>query len=359
MTMRALFRTRPAFFLAFYIFLAGCTPMGIQPDQADTPEGALAIAESAGYSDTALRGLLSTASRYQDADRHRDARTVLQSDALAQNVAGDTLHQYRLLAMASIVALDDRNWAASFAQELPIDQFSNYPQDRQARAIELQAETFELAGDYLSAAQTLIASAPQDGEITVAENDRIWQLLKRTPTPRLNQAASTAIGYEQQGWLELALSLRQPGLSLDAQGTAVRAWQRNWQDHSATNPLPSELRLIVSLSEERPEHVALALPLSGPLADVGRAIRDGYFAAFYSDPNRGSEEKLRIDVYDTQNQDFPALYQEIIRTSPDLVVGPLEKKALNAIAEQGSLNTPLLALNYLDETSQPPAQLYQ
>ncbi|ENO16872.2 penicillin-binding protein activator [Marinobacter nanhaiticus D15-8W] len=359
MTIRALFRTRPAFFLVFLILMAGCTPMGIQPDQADTPEGALAIAESAGYSDTALRGLLSTASRYQNADRHRDARTILQNDALKQNAAGDTLHQYRLLAMASIVALDDRNWAASFIKDLPLDQFSNYPQDRQARAIDLQVETFELAGDHLSAAQTLIASAPQDGDVTVSENDRIWQLLKRTPTTRLNQAASTAIGYEQQGWLELALSLRQPGLSLDSQGTAVRAWQRNWQDHPAANPLPSELRLIVTLSEERPEHVALALPLSGPLADVGRAIRDGYFAAYYSDENRGGEEKLRVDVYDTHNQDFPALYREIIQTSPDLIVGPLEKKALNAIADQAPLDTPLLALNYLDDASKTPAQLYQ
>lgn len=359
MTIRAFFHLRPALILALIFLAAGCTPMGIQPDQADTPEGALAIAESAGYSDTALKGLLSTASRYQNADRHQDARTILQNDALKQNATGDTRHQYRLLAMASIVALDDRAWATSFAKDLPADQFSHYPQDRQPRAIELQVDTFELAGDYLSATQTLIATSQTgpDGR-SVEQTDRIWQLLKRTPTADLNQAAEKAIGYEQQGWLELALSLREPGLSLDAQGKSVRAWQRNWADHPAANPLPSELQLIVSLSEERPEHVALALPLSGPLADVGRAIRDGYFAAYYSDENRG-DEKLRIDVYDTNDQDFPALYRNITQTHPDLVVGPLEKSALNAIAKQAPLNTPLLALNYLDDASQTPAQLYQ
>ncbi|WP_148861776.1 penicillin-binding protein activator [Marinobacter fonticola] len=359
MTTRALFGIRPAFFLAFVLLAAGCTPLGIQPDQADSPQGALAIAESAGYSDTALRGLLSTAARYQDADRHRDARTILQSEALKSNASGDTLHQYRLLAMASIVALDDRQWAQRFAQDLPIDQFAKYPPDRRARAIRLQVDTFDLAGDYLSAAQTLIGSAPAaDDGATATNNDRIWQLLKRTTTMSLNQAAEKAIGYAQQGWLELALSLREPGISLETQGKAVRAWQRNWPDHPAASPLPGELQLIVTLSEERPEHVALALPLSGPLADVGRAIRDGYFAAYYSDEERGNE-KLRIDVYDTHNQAFPALYQDIHQTGPDLIVGPLDKKALNAIAPQASLNTPLLALNYLDDANQAPAQLYQ
>lgn len=333
--------------------------MGIQPDQADTPEGALAIAEAAGYSDTALRGLLGTASRYQSADRHRDARTILTSDAL-QNAKGDTLHQYRLLAMASIVALDDRDWAGDFTRDLPVDQFSHYPPDRQGRAIQLQVQTFDLGGRSLSAAQSLIASAslrPEGG--TVEDNDRIWQYLKETSSATLNQEAQTSVGYAQQGWLELALALREPGITLDTQGRTVREWQRNWPEHPAASPLPSELQLIVTLSEEKPGHIALALPLSGPLADAGRAIRDGFFAAFYADDHSDQDESPRVEVFDTNEQDFPALYTEMQKSNPDLVIGPLEKSALNAIAQQPSLTTPLLALNYLENNQSHPANLYQ
>ncbi|ROT96206.1 LppC family lipoprotein [Marinobacter sp. R17] len=359
MTMREFLRLRPAFFLALAVLMAGCTPMGIQPDQADTPEGALAIAESSGYSDTALRGLLSTAARYQDADRHKDARTILRSEAF-DKAQGDTLNQYRLLAMGSIIALDDRGWAADFADALPVDQFSKYPDNRQTQAARLQTSTFEIVGQYLKAAQTLIASSPiRPNGGTLADNDRIWQLLKRAPDSQLNAAAQTAIGYEQQGWLELALSLRQPGVTLDTQGRTIRQWQKNWPDHPAANPLPSELRLIITLSEERPGHIALALPLSGPLAEAGQAIRDGFFAAFYEDDKRNEGTKTRIQVFDTNDQAFDALYDRIQQTKPDLIVGPLDKSALAKVADRTSLPTPVLALNYLEDGQSHPDQLYQ
>ncbi|MAA66723.1 MAG: LppC family lipoprotein [Alteromonadaceae bacterium] len=358
MTTRALLRLRPAFLFAAMLMIAACAPFGIQPDQADSPEGALAIAESSGYSETALKGLLSTASRYQTADRHKDARTILRSTAFAK--ASDAIiDQQRLLAMSSIVELEDRDWARKLTTNLPVEQFSRYPQDRQDSAAQLQARTFKLAGRTLAAAQTLMASADlqRDGN-SVDYNDRIWQLLKETQTSLLEKKAQTAIGYEQQGWLELALSLRKPDVSLDSQGGTIRGWQSNWADHPAAVNLPSELSLIISLSEERPGSIALALPLTGPLAEAGKAIRDGFMAAYYTDQKRADAD-VRIDVFNTDKQDFPALYTEIAKAGPDLIVGPLEKTALNSVAQRATLPVPLLALNYLDDGQKAPANLYQ
>ncbi len=359
MTMRFRFRIRPAFFLALIVLTAGCSPMGIQPNEADTPQGALAIAEASGYSDTALRGLLSTASRYQQAGRHDDARVILRSDAFA-DAQGATLDQFRLLAMNSIVALDDRTWAASFTRDLPVEQFSSYPADRQQSAVDLQVQTFTIAGRYLPAAQSLIASAPLRPDAgSLADNDRIWQLLKRASTSRLDREARTAIGYEQQGWLELALSLREPGITLEAQGKSIRQWQSNWADHPAAQPLPSELQLITNLSGERPGYIALALPLTGPLAEAGQAIRDGFFAAYYEDDQSDADTQTRVRVFDTHAADFPAIYDQIDGTRPDLVVGPLDKSALNTLTNRTSLPTPVLALNYLEDGQDHPAQLFQ
>ena len=42
-------------------------------------------------------------------------------------------------------------------------------------------------------------------------------------------------------------------------------------------------KLIATLADSRPEKIALALPLQGPLATAGKAIRDGFLAAYYLD----------------------------------------------------------------------------
>ncbi|ONF42655.1 penicillin-binding protein activator [Marinobacter lutaoensis] len=341
-----------------FLLISGCANVNLQSHIAQSPAEALDVAAQESDREAAQRYLLRMASRFQEQGNHVAARTVLRSSQLQSPV--DTVRlQAWLLSMASAVALDDAGWAGELAAQMSPDTFTGYPGDLMARAANLQAQTYTLAGRPLDGAQTLILLAQADPEADVqALHDQIWQALKRVPEPRLAEASSQAIGYESQGWLELAAQLRQPGLSLDDQGRIIRRWQNHWPGHPAAQVLPSELQLIAGLAASRPEKIALALPLDGAFASAGKAIRDGFLAAYYLDAS-ADRSKTDIRVFNTATRSFASLYSELASQDFDLIVGPLEKEALSAVAGMNTLPVPVLGLNYLPEGTVAPEGLYQ
>ncbi|MEX0603605.1 MAG: penicillin-binding protein activator [Marinobacter sp.] len=344
--------------LALVVFLGGCAQLSMQTDQPQTAEVALSLSNQAGNEEEAQRYLLDTAERFQEEGKHEEARTILQSQRLAIPVK-PLKNQYFFLTMRGVTSLEDRDWAEKVSETLDIDQFTAYRDDLTSQAFELQLQVYELAGRPLSTALTLMLQpdASQTGDAQQL-NDRIWQALKRTSDSALHDESQSAIGYDAQGWLELAIMLREPGMTLEAQSEAVRDWQYNWTGHPAAALLPSELALITTLAQERPEKIMLALPLSGPLASAGTAIRDGFMAAFYQDQTTADFE-IEISVTDTHGQSFNTLYEQFIKDSPDLIIGPLEKEALASVFNRDALPIPLLALNYNDSGKRAPARLYQ
>ncbi len=343
---------------AVALMSTGCASVNLQSHVAQNPEQALELASQEDNRDTAQRYLLRIASRFQDQGDHAAARTLLQSNQLAQP-ASDLNSQKVLLSMASATALEDSNWARAIVTELSPDSFTQYSPDLINRAARLQADTFALAGDALPAAMTLILLTQTDSQANPQQlHDRIWQLLKTVSDRNLEAANERAIGYEAQGWMELAMAVRAPGLELDQQGRTIRGWQNDWPGHPAAQVLPSELQLIASLAESRPEKIALTLPLKGPLAAAGKAIRDGFIAAYYQDASV-DRESTEIRVIDTSNAAFDELYTKLAGEDVDLIVGPLEKEALAALTAMNTLPLPALGLNYLPAGKKAPEGLYQ
>ncbi|WP_417517860.1 penicillin-binding protein activator [Marinobacter sp.] len=343
---------------AISLLFAGCASVDLTSHVAESPSQALELAAKERNIETAQQYLLKVASRFQERDEHRAARTLLQSDQLAQP-APSLQAQTQLLAMAGAVALEDREWADTIVERLSPDSFRNYNSDLVNRAASLQAQTYALVGDRLSAALTLMLLSQTDGRVNPQEiHDQIWVLLKAVPDQKLSAASESSIGFETEGWLELAASVRDPGLSIDDQGRVIRRWQNNWPGHPAAQVLPSELQLIASLAENRPERIVLALPLQGPLASAGKAIRDGFLAAYYQDDS-ADRSKTDIRIVDTSNQPFDELYKELAAQDIDLIIGPLEKEALASLTNLRTLPVPALGLNYLAADKKAPDGLYQ
>lgn len=337
---------------------AGCASVNLQSHVAQTPEQALELAGQESNRETAQRYLLRIASRFQDQGDHRAARTLLQSPQLTQ-LTPSLENQKRLLAMASATELDDSGWARTLAADLTPDSIMGYSPELMSRAAQLQAQTLALAGKPLPAAMTLVLQTQTDSNANPQQlHDQIWQLLKTVPDQELELANSNAIGYEAQGWLELAATVRAPGTELDEQGRTIRSWQNNWPGHPAAQVLPAELQLIATLAESRPERIALALPLKGPLASAGKAIRDGFLAAYYLD---GSVDRSKTDIriIDSSATPFNELYKELSGEDVDLIVGPLEKEALTGLSAMNTLPVPALGLNYLPAGKKVPDGLYQ
>lgn len=344
--------------LAMTVLFAGCASVNLESHIAKTAGEALEMASSETDRQNAQAYLLRAADRFQAQNEHRDARKILRSEQFSPATEA-TENQRLLLSMASATALEDGNWAKDIVSSIKPDHFLNYERNLINRAARLQEQTYLLAGDNLAAAVTLILLSGADTNAnTQSVHDDIWKNLKKTSDVELADKQGRAIGYEAQGWLELAGILRQPGANLDEQGRMIRSWQNNWPDHPAAGVLPAELQLIASLAESRPEKITLALPLSGPLSSAGAAIRDGFFAAYYEDES-AERGKISIRVVDTSDRNFRSLYNELTNEEQDLIVGPLEKESLATLADMSTLPVPVLGLNYLPQDTTAPEGLYQ
>lgn len=100
--------------------------------------------------------------------------------------------------------------------------------------------------------------------------------------------------------------------------------------------------------------LALILPLTGPLASTAEAVRDGFLAAYLKSGGR-----IPVRMYDSGTGNENAAYQQAVREGAGFIVGPLRKESIAAIAAQGQLHVPVLALNYLDEAARVPANFFQ
>jgi uncharacterized protein len=105
------------------------------------------------------------------------------------------------------------------------------------------------------------------------------------------------------------------------------------------------------LSDAPDDALALLLPLSGSQAAAGLAIRDGFLAA-------ATVAGDRVRVYDAGSGVDSAVYafDLLQRRRPAVIVGPLHKGAVAAIAERREAG-PWLALNYLDHGQSLPDML--
>ncbi|MDI9246274.1 penicillin-binding protein activator [Marinobacter sp. CHS3-4] len=344
--------------VALVLLVSGCASVNLNSFSAPTSQEALSAA--AGESDRALATdyLLREADRFVARKQPAAARTILQSDQLS-GLTGKNLQEQQLLSMEAAVALEDSDWSQQIASDIKPAQFLNYSRSQLSRVADLQVNVYQLANLRLQAAMTLILLAESDTSADVQSlHDRIWENLRQTPDGALARETGTAIGYESQGWLELASVLRDSELTVEEQGRAIRRWQSNWPGHPAVETLPEDLRLIANLADSRPEKIALALPLSGPLASAGAAIRDGFFAAYFED-SANDPSKVSIQVVDTSDRRFDDLYRELVAEDYDLIVGPLEKDALSTLAKTDSLPVSVLGLNYLPEGVSAPSGLYQ
>jgi outer membrane PBP1 activator LpoA protein len=123
-------------------------------------------------------------------------------------------------------------------------------------------------------------------------------------------------------------------------------------------PMPVVPPLIVA-TETTPVRIALLLPTrSEPLAQVAGAVRAGFMAAHEHDP-----QGISVSVVETGDaaQDVLSGYADAAARH-DIVVGPLTRSGVAAIAHSGAVGKPTIALTQLDapgdgEAPPPPGML--
>lgn len=348
-------RLRPLLFICIAAMLSACAspPKSTLGDLPRTPQASTQqLLKEADASDPAKAALLRLSAADQSI-RQGDpaqARLILEQVAIDQLPPAQQIFASTLRAELAL-ADNDPQRALQALQHPAFERLAELPVDQQLRSQLARAQAFEANDQPLEAARERTFVAPLlSGEAAIQNHQKIWSLVSGLPISQLQPVAD----QDLSGWLSLAAALKSSG-TLTQQQRAIDAWVQQNPDHPAAQQLPDALVTLRELADRPLSHIALLLPMDGPLASVARALRDGFLAAHLE-----SGQNLKIELFDSARvSSMDAFYQQAAASGVELVVGPLDKALVRQLAERDQLPITTLALNYSDAGQKSPPQLFQ
>jgi outer membrane PBP1 activator LpoA protein len=172
----------------------------------------------------------------------------------------------------------------------------------------------------------------------------VWESLRDNVDPALDRKVDMRNPH-LAGWLVLREDVRAEANDPAALNVRLAEWRLRFPQHPANELLIDE---ILEWAEEQSapvQKVALLLPLEGPLATYAAALRDGYLLARLA----GRDTKLEVGIYSAEAAGATAAYQRAAADGAQLVVGPLDKPGVDALAKLPARPVPVLALNNIQQ----------
>ena len=142
-----------------------------------------------------------------------------------------------------------------------------------------RADLFNDSGRFLeSAVERILADHLLPLNLVPLNHEQIWKALTTLDPRRLSELAQSERRFEFQGWFELGVIGKAYQYNLDRQVVELSRWRNSWSRHPAAVYLPLAMQLVETMAEERPDAIALLLPLNSA---SGTVIRDGFLSAYY------------------------------------------------------------------------------
>lgn len=225
-------------------------------------------------------------------------------------------------------------------QRLNAIDFEALNQTERAETLRLKAEALRQLNLSIAAlrveAERIIYLDPADARTEIS---RVLQSIEALPPLIRGDLASgtdTLAGFASAWIMQDAP---------DAETTA--RWLRRFSEHPL---LTSQLARFGFLREVTPPdtfHITVLLPLSGELANAGRAIRDGLLYSFAA-----NQERLAIEL---NIQDSNALSEDQLKViatgqSTEFIIGPLQRDKIAQLLAMNP-NVPVLALNRFETSA--------
>jgi outer membrane PBP1 activator LpoA protein len=270
-----------------------------------------------------------------DLEQLKPAQQMFASTLQAELALGDEAPQRALQAL----------------QHPSFERLAELPVDQQLRTQLAKAAALEMNGQVLDAARERTFIAPLlSGQAATDNHEKIWALVSGLPTEDLQPTPDADLS----GWTALASAVKQAG-TLGQQQRAIDGWVQQHPNHPAARQLPEPLANLREMADKPLSHVALLLPLEGPLASVAHALRDGFLAAHLQ-----AHQDLKIELFDsTRIASLDDFYRQAAASGVELVIGPLDKDLVRQLADRDQLPITTLALNYSDAKQNTPPQLFQ
>ncbi len=192
-------------------------------------------------------------------------------------------------------------------------------------------------------------SAVSANDIRIWEGNPItvWNKLQHIPLKKLETTDTT--NPTIAGWSKLAIMSKRNNGNTASLIEALLSWRAEYPNHPANTLFPNNTILTQINNSATPQHLAILLPLSGPLAQQGKVIRDGFLNTYYTNQSK-IHTKQTIAFYDTNlaTNTILTLYQKAQTEGADFIVGPLTKEHVQTLINQATFSIPTLALNYTD-----------
>ncbi len=351
----------------FALLLSACGPVkDPTPTQAAVPVDAEAISlmnsgryelAATAFTELALKMKMPKANDYylyaaeaqQEAGLTEPSRNSIQRVDI--NLA--TPEQFSWMAVLQARAIDDNpTRIQSLLNRLQARQLPMRLRDDLFR---LKAQASDQQGDALGSARhrSELDQYLTDPQQIQLNHEAIWSDLNRLPESVLSQSVSS----QPQGlgaWIELLLLTRHPEGNLTS---ALNSWSAHYPDHPGNQTIVQQMLEYGSLFNSDAQQIALLLPESGRFAAAAAAIRDGFMAAWLS---TSAQTRPNVVSYNANSSNISGVYEQAVTDGAELIVGPLEKQAIDTLLQRESLPVPTLALNRTaDSTANLPAQLIQ
>lgn len=305
----------------------------------------LRLAE-ASSGDTALSYRFDAASAFVLAHRPEAARQIL-NDAAGRALSRD-LQIRRNLVEAQLALFEQRpEDALALLGTPPAD---DAPADLQARFHGARADALEATGEHIQSARerVLLELLVTEGAALNENRRRIWESLTQV-SPKELEAEHIPPPSTLGGWIELASIGGSTVTDPNALGQAIALWQHRYPGHPAGESIVPMLIDDSYIAWAPARTVALLLPFEGKFAKAADAVRDGFMAAWFADPD--ADTRPTVFVRDTSGGDIRGIYDRAVEEGADFVVGPLKRAAVTQLAASGGLPVPTLTLNHADRPS--------
>ncbi|MBV1876857.1 MAG: penicillin-binding protein activator [Pseudomonadales bacterium] len=266
------------------------------------------------------------------------ARTILYTIGQISNPIEYTL--YILLQAEITLQSGDTKAALVWLHDPRLTSYKLKQQDK-IKIGQMLAQAYFIERNFLASARERIyfdeLLDPAEQEINQHE---IFTALMELPADELTSRAKNSIMSDIRGWLSLAAMTRQYQNEPLRQLQELRRWQTAWRNHPASINLPKSLRSLSLIVRNQPKTIALLLPLQGSLGAYGRAIRDGLIGARYH-----TETNVKVNIYDSSQSNIKQLINQAVANNAEIIIGPLDRTKVTAIAHLKNLPVPILALN--------------
>jgi uncharacterized protein len=337
--------------------LSGCGPTrpSDQQAQVDPEENARILMRSGYYSDAAVEYLalaendknnaavyrLKAAAAYVEAGQYAEADKVISETAVPEK---DAVQNLRMRILSARLQLEFGQPGNALNMLAKIDQ-SQIPASLQVSYYDILARAYLAHGNYLNAlSERLKLSNLLSTPTEIDQNHRsLWKIFEAIPQDELEELRLVA-PEELTSWFELASISKGYRYEPSKLESAIDGWIQRYPGHPAYASIAPQLISRSSEFVQRPATIGLLLPLSGKYQKSSTAIRDGFLAAWYMD----NQQKSEIKIYDANALNISEVYQQAVSDGVEYVVGPLEKEAVDQLANYGELPVQVLALNRQD-----------